>query len=529
MWFRLSVCAWTLTEGTPTSPMRPLHRSLLRLWLCLHIQRLQSFLLFNARFEACFRPREARLPSSSSFCDCLVGSFFRPKLTHRLGRRLLRAWMFWQVQCLLWDTPAQPDAMAVPLPLDVRSQDTVEACWVQLTKRMRAWFLDRYARQHACPLCLRFATVGVDNKVNLATRVCGYAEGGVRQYPTTHVSVSFGCTLPPRPRSAYCAQHATCFTADPVASDVPPRCCNGHDLQLSSVNSETYIFTCDVCSATLAQGSLFWTCGHGCEYDLCPECVTGAGSLTSAALPPAAPAACSSQEAASSGSSQSEFFWDVCGLSKPAPSPGCRRSGGVLTLVLACGTVCHVSPCAGHESATQIYGLLGEVRARRSFDFVIYDNACMLSRFVANSFRASRAPGEAVQHLRGVTYVLDRFHERNRRACLDPQHALCNPTVRVAAHPALAGVNSSQNEQWNAWAGKFAHVLRFLRFDAMELYLLLVAHLWNTHVVPSRRDPSPSPAPASVQTVGVPDRTAFRHTSLLRRRRPRSLSPGRLD
>ena len=190
-------------------------------------------------------------------------AFFDQKLTHRLRRRLLRAWMFWQVQCLLWDTPAQPDAVAVPLPLDVRLQDTVEACWVQLTKHMRAWFLDRYARQHACPLCLRFATVGVDNKVNLATRVCGYAEGGVRQYPATHVSVSFGCTLPPRPRSAYCAQHATCFTADPVASDVTPRCCNGHDLQLSSVNSETYIFTCDVCSATLAKGLFFGRVGMG--------------------------------------------------------------------------------------------------------------------------------------------------------------------------------------------------------------------------------------------------------------------------
>eukprot|EP00439_Symbiodinium_sp_Y106_P033095 s2059_g3.t5 len=52
---------------------------------------------------------------------------------------------------------------------------------------------------------------------------------------------------------------------------------------------------------------------------------------------------------------------------------------------------------------------------RRMFQYVVYDNACMLTKFVANRFRSARAPGEIAHHLHRVYYVLDRFHERNRR------------------------------------------------------------------------------------------------------------------
>lgn len=150
----------------------------------------------------------------------------------------------------------------------------------------------------------------------------------------------------------------------------------------------------------------------------------------------------------------------VCGMC--VAMPGARRSGGVLTLVLACGTVCHVSACAGFESATQIFGLLAEVRSKRSFTYVVYDNACMLTRFVRNSRRMRRAPPEMIRHIQSLVYVLDRFHERGHRACSDPAHRLYNPSVRMDFHEQLRGLNSSQNEQWNGWAGKFAHIIALL-------------------------------------------------------------------
>ncbi|CAE7034789.1 putative protein phosphatase 2C 41 [Symbiodinium microadriaticum] len=153
-----------------------------------------------------------------------------------------------------------------------------------------------------------------------------------------------------------------------------------------------------------------------------------------------------------------EREFDGCGLAKPAPSPGARRSGGVLTLVLACGTVCHVDPCAGFESATQIYGMLGEVVARRALDYVVYDNACMLRRFVAN--KVSKLPSGVGQDLSRMHYVLDRFHEKGHKACLNPTRRLYDPLVRLAVHPRLQSLNSSQNEQWNSWADNFQSLVR---------------------------------------------------------------------
>ena len=45
------------------------------------------------------------------------------------------------------------------------------------------------------------------------------------------------------------------------------------------------------------------------------------------------------------------------------------------------------------ESATQVFGLLGQVRARRSLRFVVYDTSCMLARFIR---RRARRPSTSV-------------------------------------------------------------------------------------------------------------------------------------
>ena len=58
--------------------------------------------------------------------------------------------------------------------------------------------------------------------------------------------------------------------------------------------------------------------------------------------------------------------------------------------MLACGTVCHLSACAGAESCTQICGLLGDIRSRRDVQFIVYDSACMLA-----PLRAQPAPPDA--------------------------------------------------------------------------------------------------------------------------------------
>ncbi|OLP83794.1 hypothetical protein AK812_SmicGene35413 [Symbiodinium microadriaticum] len=209
-----------------------------------------------------------------------------------------------------------------------------------------------------------------------------------------------------------------------------------------------------------------------------------------------------------------ERDFDTCGPAKPLPTLGARRTGGVLTFVLACGTVCHVSACAGGESCTQICGLLGDIRSRRDVQFVVYDNACMLARFVRN--RAARRRGRGSSTLQQLAsecnYVLDRFHARNHRACLNPQHALYLPEVDIARHPTLAALNTSQNEQWNNWLGHFSHTLRHMHFRTMELYLLLVADLWNTFVVPCRSTGDATPQPSACEERPT-------SSSLLKRRR----------
>lgn len=190
---------------------------------------------------------------------------------------------------------------------------------------------------------------------------------------------------------------------------------------------------------------------------------------------------------------QIDAAWDACGLAKPAPKPGlARATGGVTSCTLSCGVVCNIAIRAGHESATQIYGLLGEVLAHRSLEYVVYDNACMLHRFVQNVSRKLRST-VGYQMANQCYFVLDRFHRQNHVSCLSPSHRLYLPSVDIDRHAALRNLNTSQNEQWNAWLDKFAHVVRSMRFEALDLYLLLISELWNSHVIVHRHSSAPPP------------------------------------
>ena len=89
----------------------------------------------------------------------------------------------------------------------------------QLTVHVKAWFLEKYARQHRCPTCHALQTVGVDNKVSLRARLCCEATGHVRSYPAARVAVDFGCVQPPVLRGRHCARHAPLPSAEE---------CDGH-------------------------------------------------------------------------------------------------------------------------------------------------------------------------------------------------------------------------------------------------------------------------------------------------------------
>ena len=355
----------------------------------------------------------------------------------------------------------------------------------QLTVHVKAWFLEKYARQHRCPTCHALQTVGVDNKVSLRARLCCEATGHVRSYPAARVAVDFGCVQPPVLRGRHCARHAPLPSAEEC--DGPLLCPEDHGLVLESVPSSMFAYTCDVCSTTLPPGCQFYTCELGCAFDACCACYAGQHVRAAPAHPEAPDEHCEVVDI--------DPAWDSCGLRKLQPRGVQRGTGGLLSLVLPCGVVCHLAPCAGAESATQIYGLLAEVISKRQFKFVVYDNACMLHRFVNNVQR--RLPCTSGNMLATqVRFVLDRFHKRNHRACLDPGHALYLPSVDVDRYPTLKDLNSAQSEQWNSWVGNFASSMRYMRFETLELYFFVVADLWNT-TFPSQRAHAPAEAPRS--------------------------------
>ena len=116
-----------------------------------------------------------------------------------------------------------------------------------------------------------------------------------------------------------------------------------------------------------------------------------------------------------------------CGITKE-PQPGSsKRTGGMLTFILACGIICNIAITAGAESATQIFGLLGEVRRRRHLQYIVYDNACMLAHFVRNQVRKKATSVGSM--LANAFFVLDRWHFQNHTACMNPTQAMYTPEV----------------------------------------------------------------------------------------------------
>jgi len=178
-----------------------------------------------------------------------------------------------------------------------------------------------------------------------------------------------------------------------------------------------------------------------------------------------------------------------CGITKSEPMTVYRRHGGLLTGMLGCGTVVTVDLVPGRESCTHIYGVLSIVAARRQLEYVIYDNACFLGRFIRNQRR--RFPGSIPEQIAGLRFVLDRWHAQNHRACLDPTHSLYMPEVDISQYPALRDRNTAWNESWNSWIDNVVPQVRHMTADALAVYALLLAELWNQRVVQPRMHVGP--------------------------------------
>ena len=414
-------------------------------------------------------------------------SLYANSLSNRFRDSVFHTWLFWRAQVVLMHSPFQLEAWTVPLLLSQADGGGYYDCIVALTSLVRRWFLEAFARQHRCATCVAMPSVGVDNKVSLSARICNCLTGLCHSYTAVGVSVDYGCISRPVVHGRACVVHAP----DPPAAaghGAVRVCLAGHGLVPEVSLEPGWLYTCDVCDAPITSDATLFTCELGCYFDVCAACFEGSHMAVEPrrAVPP------------DSGCEVIDIdpAWDACNLAKPLPVPGAARgTGGVTSCMLACGIVCNIAICAGSESATQIFGMLGEIKAKRSIGYVIYDNACMLHRFVQNVVRR-RSTSIGNQLATECCFVLDRFHKRNHVACLDPNHSLYLPSVDIDRYPALRGLNSSQNEQWNSWLDKFAAMVRSMRFETLDLYLLLVAELWNSDIAAQR--PRPPDVPAAV-------------------------------
>ena len=117
--------------------------------------------------------------------------------------------------------------------------------------------------------------------------------------------------------------------------------------------------------------------------------------------------------------------------------------------------------------------LLADLRAVRSFNYIIYDDACHLARFVRN--RARKSPRSVLCQLAEATYVIDRFHRCNHTACLQETSRHYLPEVKIERHAVLADLNTSWSESWNAWLDVLTPQMRSIDAAALAAYLWLVA------------------------------------------------------
>ena len=379
-----------------------------------------------------------------------------PHVEH-LHDKLLYAWLVYQAVTQLqdnyWEGLQSVSFCFQRHNADLRT-DTLGALYLPL----QSAFLKDFAQSHQCVTCIRHPVVAFDGKVNRAVPVCCCKTGRTMHLLRGDVVLDYGCLAPRLHGSYACALHHT----DAAVAKSQLQCFRGHKLRRKK---HKLAIECNQCNAVISAAAPLWSCDLGCIWQLCHTCAIATVPL--AFQPEAEPVVLtdfSSSDMQQSGRigagpphvaadlSEATLMADAgnpCGLVKGIDDDcAFRYYGSIITALLGCGRVAMVMPIARHESLTQIFGMLAAVRSRRTFDFVVYDNACALARFTRKL--AARTVREIPQLCAQVHFVLDRWHKQNHTACLDPMHSLFTPEVDMDLYPQLADFNSSLCEHFNS-------------------------------------------------------------------------------
>lgn len=407
-----------------------------------------------------------------------------PHVEH-LHHRLLHGWIVYQAIQFLQDTHWE-SLREIRFSFG-RHQPGHWACLSSLLAPMQELFLRRYAQEHRCVACIAMPALAIDGKVNRAVPVCHVRAGTPVHMLRGDVVLDFGCLRGRQFGSLACSLHHT-----PAAvATTSVLCLEGH--RLHRCDRPRFIGrSCDLCAEAFSSG-VVWRCGVGCEWRICHACATTPPAANTACdpvpgthLPHAPDASLPSTIVHVSGEAASmEEEGNPCGVEKQPPSnTGPRFYGGMIAASVACGRVAMIQAIAGHESLTQVFGVLAAVGSRRSLEFVVYDNACALARFVRRLAR--RSPSGVRTQCAGLTFCIDRFHAQNHTACRNPRHRLFMPEVDIGQYPVLQEFNSSVSEQFNSWLELFLPLMRPMRPETFDCFVLLLAILWNEVIIPSR-------------------------------------------
>ena len=442
--------------------------------------------------------------------------FFGFPHTRHMEEQLIDAWITFRGLVFAFPDNAA-DVRGIDFHLGRHDPRHRGAGRVELADFVHKQFLHTYGRMHRCMVCQTHVTLAFDGKVNYAVKVCCSREGGDLAMPDSSITLRYGCLNSCAAGSHVCEGHGAAFAH--VSPSVPLQCSAGSDLEEVPADAG-YATSCDWCHSEMHPARLRWRCLVGCDYDVCRACASQlsrrrtptmhttvpvpAPASASAARPrrhtttrsavpvPALAAATAAARtrrhdlhpavANIEGADVQDLPLELpCGIHKPDNPERASFYGSTITAMLACGTVADVMPMAGAESFAQVFGMLVAVHTRRPLQFVVYDNACALARFARNLASRRRSPSDVrASHLR---YVLDRYHEVNHTACLDPNHALHLPEVRMGQCPQLREYNSSLSEQFNAWLQLFVPMTRRMVPPTYRLFILTLSVLWNTYIV----------------------------------------------
>ena len=348
-------------------------------------------------------------------------------------------------------------------------------------------FLERYAQDHTCATCVRMQTLAFDGKVNRAVPVCCVKTGTPLHMLRGDVLLDYGC-LRPRARGSFaCGYH---HSHESVRSTTLV-CGRGHRLRRGRLTVGCDA-ACSLCESDLSAEVAVWRCDLRCAWLVCHDCATSR-SLEQGGLDGGrdqemlADVPRLTEQTVAQNRGAASYFEETllaeernpCGLVKGV-EPGLNRYyGSTLTAMLSCGRVAFAMPIAGRESLTQVYGMLAAVCTRRQLKFVVYDNACALARFVRGLARRRSHATQSCSVSSSLRFVLDRWHEQNHTACLDVRSALYMPEVRMDQYADLEEYDSNLSEIFNAWLELFVPSTRQMLPSTFDVYLLLLAVLWN--------------------------------------------------